>query len=132
MSRLEIEPRGIVKGGFCDYIFHPSGLVEYQVEIRIRVFLVINKTFHFKGTAQTDPENLSSKSLKTGKFIPFGPITLSVAKIEGTAADLLVSFPGYGDGVGRADLSQSIVEIDSLHVKGSVSGYSIEIVASRE
>lgn len=127
---LNIQERGIIKGGFVDYSFVDDKVV-YRGEIVVRVFL-FSRTFPFQGqkTLPAITDLFSETYRQVGVKKDLGLIVVTVMEVVGDIAKVNVEMPGYGSGSGVLNLSGPLVAIQSLDVKAHVNGYNVEIVAA--
>lgn len=127
--RLNVQARGIIKSGFVEYTFADDGMITYRGEVTAKV-LFFSKTVPFQGTHQLDPAFLHSVGYIVGTVADFGMFKLTVMEIVAGIAKVNLEMPGYGAGTGVLNLTEDIIRIQLIDVKGRVGSYNIEIVAA--
>lgn len=128
--RLNIQERGIIKGGFVEYSFVDDKVI-YRGEVTARV-IIFSRTFPFSGSKRMPAitDLFSETYRQVGVKKDLGLVIATVMEVVGDIAKVNLELPGYGSGSGILNLSGPMVVIQSLDVKAHVNGYSVEIVAA--
>ncbi len=130
MFHLNIQSRGIVKSGFVEYDFGVDGTVVYNVSVNVQIAFFIRKTFAVNKSYKLPPASLMSANFVPGVMVALGLLNVTVLSVHGNIALVNLAMPGIGAGSGVLDLSGPIVKVQSLDLKGTVSGFNIEIVCA--
>lgn len=128
--RLNIQSRGMIKGGFVEYSFSNDGNISYNASVTAKV-LFFSKTFNKSGNENVPPMFLQSAPyLVVGAVMDIAKLKLTVLSVTAHLAKVNVEIPGYGSGTAILDLSQELISFQSVDLKVSAAGYNVEIVAA--
>ena len=131
-KNFEIEPNGIISGGFAHYAVSEDGIVYYKAEVQVKVvWFLPTKTYPFSGSYKADPLLFKSTSFdEVGELRTIGNVEFKVMDISETKDRAAVSVRVLDQamsGVATANIKGEWMELVSLSATVAISGMVLHI-----
>jgi len=131
-KNFEIEPDGIIKGGFASYAVDEDGNVSYEAEVQVKlVWFLPMKIYPFSGSYRADPLLFKSTSFdEVGELRTIGNVefkVMDVSEAKDRAAVSVRVLDQAMSGVATANISGEWMELVSLSATVAISGMVLHI-----